>query len=422
MPSGNANSGTAQRPSAAAVAELAARSSYSRLVAFLSARSRDVAAAEDALSDALQAALQNWPLEGVPEKPEAWLLTTARRRLIDQARQRQVRSEFAATLEILYEDAFALADADMRFPDERLKLLFVCAHEALDPGARTPLMLQTVLGLDAARIASAFLVSPSAMGQRLVRAKTKIRDAHIRFEVPEREHLPARLPAVLDAIYAAYGAGWDNTAAGDPRQQDLAEEAIWLARVLLELMPGEPEAMGLLALMLYCESRRAARRNENGEYVALSDQDATLWSHPMIAEAEQLLMSALALKRMGHYQIEAAIQSAHAFRIRSGHNNWEAIAALYDELVDMAPSVGALIGRAAAMAEHRGVSCGLAALDKMDEAAIRNHQPYWAVRADLLARLKRPHEAFAAYTQAIGLTEDLAVRQYLMQKRNLTMT
>jgi predicted RNA polymerase sigma factor len=422
MPSGNANSGTATRPSAAAAAELAARSSYSRLVAFLSARSRDVAAAEDALSDALQAALQNWPVEGVPEKPEAWLLTTARRRLIDQARHRQVHTELAATLEIIYENAFALADADMRFPDERLKLLFVCAHEALDPGARTPLMLQTVLGLDAARIAAAFLVSPAAMSQRLVRAKTKIRDANIRFEVPEREHLPARLPAVLDAIYAAYGTGWDNIAGSDPRQQDLAEEAIWLARVVVDLMPGEPEAIGLLALMLYCESRRGARRGANGEYVALSDQDASLWSHPMIAEAEQLLMDALALKRMGHYQIEAAIQSAHAFRVRTCHNNWEAIAALYDELVDISPSAGALIGRAAAMAEHRGVAHGLAALDEMDEAAIRSHQPYWAVRADLLARLKRPHEAFAAYTHAIGLTEDLAVRQYLLQKRNLTMT
>ncbi len=235
-----------------------------------------MAAAEDALADAFEAALEIWPQSGVPQKPEAWLLTVARRRLIDSARHVRVHTDAAPTLRAAAEEAQEFATG-MIFPDERLKLMFICAHPAIAAAARTPLMLQTVLGLDAARIASALLARPTAMGQRLARAKAKIRDARIRFELPEAQELPPRLDSVLEAIYAAYGSGWD-----DPRRKGLAVEAIDLGRLLLRLMPAAPEAQGLLALMLYCEARRGARRSAAGGYVPLSEQDVTLWSKSMI--------------------------------------------------------------------------------------------------------------------------------------------
>ena len=298
--------------------EQAARDSHGRLVAFLAARSHDVAAAEDALADAFEAALETWPLHGVPQKPEAWLLTVARRRLIDNARHVRVHTDAAPTLRAGRE-AQELATG-MVFPDERLKLMFICAHPAIATAARTPLMLQTVLGLDAARIASAFLARPTAMGQRLARAKAKIRDARIRFELPEAQELPPRLDSVLEAIYAAYGSGWDDVAGADPRRKGLAVEAIDLGRLLLRLMPAEPEAQGLLALMLYCEARRGARRSAAGGYVPLSEQDVRLWSKPMIEEADGLLVAAGRVGRIGRFQLEAAIQSAHARRARDRRN------------------------------------------------------------------------------------------------------
>lgn len=249
--------------------ERAARDSYGRLTAYLAARSRDLAAVEDALADAFASALRSWPVDGVPDKPEAWLLTVARRRLIDHSRHARVHDESVPTLVAATEEAQDLSRMRTGFPDERLKLLFVCAHPAIDPGIRTPLMLQTVLGMDAGRIASAFLVKPSAMGQRLVRAKTKIRDAGIAFQVPNPEELPSRLDAVLEAVYAAYGSGWDDVAGADPRRSGLTAEAIGLGRLLTELCPGEPEALGLLALMLHCEARRDARRGPTGAYIPL---------------------------------------------------------------------------------------------------------------------------------------------------------
>ncbi|MGH8338172.1 MAG: DUF6596 domain-containing protein, partial [Gammaproteobacteria bacterium] len=226
-----------------AVAEIerAARDSWSRLLAFLAARSRDLAAAEDALADTFQAALETWPQSGMPNKPEAWLLTAARRRLVDNKRHARVEINALPDLLAIADEAQELADTDLVFPDERLKLLFVCAHPAVDAGARTPLMLQTVLGLDAARIASAFLIKPSAMGQRLSRVKTKIRDARVTFELPETKELPERLDAVLEAIYAAYGSGWDDIAGADPRRKGLASEALELGALLVRLLPHEPE-------------------------------------------------------------------------------------------------------------------------------------------------------------------------------------
>src|SRR5499433_3143637 len=265
--------------------ERVARESYGRLVAYLSVHTRDLAGAEDALSEALLKALTAWPRDGVPQNPEAWLLTTARHSLIDFFRHQRIVSDNEPDLLLLTRDLVE-ASLETNYPDERLKLLFVCAHPAIDPAMHTPLMLQTVLGLDAVRIAGTFLVSPKTMGQRLVRAKTKIRDGGIGFEVPEQQQLPQRLDAVLEAIYAAFGIGWDDMAGVDQHGRGLAEEAIWLARVLLELIPDEAEVQGLLSLMLHCEARRAARRDGDGHYVPLSEQDPKLWSLSFIEEAE----------------------------------------------------------------------------------------------------------------------------------------
>jgi len=396
--------------------EEAARDCYSRLLAFLAARWRDVAAAEDALADAFQAALESWPCTGVPDRPQAWLLTTAHRRLIDHVRHARVREGAASTLLALAEQAQNAPSSHEIFPDERLKLLFICAHPAIDASARTPLMLQTVMGMDAARIASAFLVQPSAMGQRLTRAKAKIRDAGIPFELPESAELPPRLDAVLQGIYAAYGSGWDNVVGADPRRKGLALEAIDLGRLLSRLMPAEPEVQGLLALMLHCEARRDARRTAEGRYVPLSDQDMARWARPMMEAAEKYLAGAAQCGRSGRFQLEAAIQSVHARRAVAGYTDWDAIALLYEGLVGHAPTIGALVGRAAAVAEARSAESGWRLLEGIPVEAIKSYQPYWALAAHLLSRMHRTGEATAAYERAIGLCEDPAMRDFLAEK------
>jgi predicted RNA polymerase sigma factor len=397
--------------------ERVARESYGRLVAYLSANTRDVAAAEDALSEALLAALRVWPKDGLPQNPEAWLLTAARHSIIDLVRHQRVVSESEPTLLSLTKESTEM-NLSTEFPDERLKLLFVCAHPAIDPAMHTPLMLQTVLGLDADRIAGAFLISPKTMGQRLVRAKTKIRDGGIRFEVPDKRELPGRLEAVLEAIYAAFGIGWDEMAGADQRGRNLTEEAIWLARVLLQLIPDEPEVRGLLALMLYCESRRAARRGPSHEYIPLSEQDTDQWSMASIDEAEQHLAAAFHSGRPGRFQLEAAIQSVHAERARSGRTDWAAISAFYQHLIRISPTIGRQTAYAAAVAEVNGPGSGLAVLDSIEPDVMSSYQPYWAVRAHLLQQLDRTPEAHDAYDRAIGLTEDPAVREFLLKKRS----
>jgi predicted RNA polymerase sigma factor len=396
--------------------ERVARESYGRLVAYLSSHTRDVASAEDALSNALVSALTAWPRDGVPQNPEAWLLTSARHSLIDHIRHQQVAAASEPTLVLLREESKEMP-LSTEFPDERLKLLFVCAHPAIDPSMHTPLMLQTVLGLDAVRIAQAFLISPTTMGQRLVRAKTKIRDGGIQFEVPQERELPERLDAVLEAIYAAFGIGWDDMAGVDQRGRDLAEEAIWLARVLLEVMPGEAEVLGLLALMLHCEARRAARRASDGRFIPLLEQDSRQWSRPLIEEAESHLAEAAKLGRTGRFQLEAAIQSVHAERARSGRTEWRAIVMFYEQLLRISPTLGTRTGYAAAVAEAQGPEASLRILDEIDKDDVSGYQPYWAARAHLLQRLRRTFEAVEAFDRAIGLTEDPAVRQFLLQRR-----
>jgi RNA polymerase sigma-70 factor, ECF subfamily len=396
--------------------EAVARNSYGRLIAFLAARSGDVAGAEDALGDAFLAALKRWPVDGVPQKPEAWLLHAARNRVIDTFRRDLTRQDSMEFLRLVADDAEAMAATHAEFPDERLKLLFVCAHPAIDAAARAPLMLQTVLGVEAARIASAFLVSPAAMGQRLVRAKNKIRDAGVPFGVPEPPEWNERLGFVLDAIYAGYTTGWESLMETSSTHHALAEDAIALGRTLAQLMPTEPEALGLLALMLHCEARKAARYTPEGAFVPLDQQDTTRWSQPMMDEAEKHLRAAAECKRMGRYQLEAAIQSIHAHRAISGWIDWPEILLLYEGLTRLAPGIGSMVGRAVALAQAGQTAAGLAALEEIPGDRIVNYQPYWAARGYLLRLAGRKEEAQKAFMRAASLTDDAALRDYLLRR------
>ena len=399
-------------------AEAVARRSYGRLVAFLAARTRDVATAEDALAEAFASALADWPCRGCPANPEGWLMTVARRRLTDGARRRATSEAGAAQLRLLAEGMEAAA-AEAEIPDRRLALLFACAHPAIEAAVRAPLMLQTVVGLDAKQIASAFLVSPAAMGKRLVRAKDKIREAGIPFRVPEREELPGRLAAVLEAVYAAFAEGWSDAGGTDVARRDLREEGLFLARLVAELLPDEPEALGLLALVLHAEARRAARRDGHGEYVAFAEQDMARWDWPMIAEAEARLGRASAMGVIGRYQLEAALQSAHVHRRHTGQANWDAVLQLYDALAAITGSPVVAVNRALAVAEIRGPRAALAALEEVAaDRRLAEYQPYWAVRADLLARTGAHVEARRAYDLAIGLERDPAVRRFLQRRQS----
>jgi RNA polymerase sigma-70 factor (ECF subfamily) len=398
-------------------ADAVARRSYGKLVAFLAARTRDVAAAEDALSEAFASALADWPLNGCPSSPEAWLLTVARRKIIDGARRR--RTSEAATNQLqLLTNAWDSASTDAEIPDRRLALLFACAHPAIEAGIRAPLMLQVVLGLDAKRIASAFLMSPAAMAKRLGRAKNKIREAGVPFRIPEREELPGRLDTVLEAIYAAFAESWSDPGGADVVHRDLTEEAFFLARLVVGLMP-EPEALGLLALMLHAEARRAARRDVNGEYIPLAEQDPVQWDVQMIDEAEALLRRAVALGAFGRYQLEAAIQSAHVDRRRTGHPNWAAVVELYDALAALTGSPVVAINRALAIAELQGAQAALDVLQEVAaDARLAEYQPYWAARAELNARTGAHGEARQAYEIAIGLERNPAVRRFLQRRQS----
>jgi RNA polymerase sigma-70 factor (ECF subfamily) len=398
-------------------AERAAREAYGRLVAWLAWQWRDLAAAEDAMAEALLAALTHWPRDGVPSSPDAWLLTTARRHLLMQQRRQRLADspEVQALL-----DSEPTAPEPAALPDRRLELLFACAHPALTPTLHAPLMMQAVLGLEAAAIARAFLVAPSAMAQRLVRAKAKIREAGIAFSVPEPSELPARLGAVLESIYGAYTVASDRGALAPEAEAPLREEALFLARLVASALPGQAEALGLLALLLYCEARRPAQFDAEGQFVPLMQQDTARWDRALLQQGEGALWQASQLRSPGTLQLEAAIQSAHCQRAYTGRTPWDAIAQLYELLVTHQGSLGAHIGHAVACAESGQAERALALLMALREAhpePLRSHQPFWVA----LAHLQRlagqdPAEALG---RALGLTADERVRRFLRRSYGL---
>lgn len=403
-----------ERAVAHRVAERSARESYGKLLAYLAARCGNFSAAEDALADAFALALERWPSDGVPRTPEAWLLVTARHRLFDRVRRDQRADRLHHRLVQAARDAQQEFEKTNDLADERLAMMFACAHPAIPHDIRGPLILQAVLGLDAARIASAFLVAPATMGQRLVRAKRKIAAARIPLRVPAAEELPERMGAVLAAIYATFAHGWDDPTGLDPRSHGLVAEALWLGRLVAQTCPGEPEPLGLIALMLHANARYAARRSVAGAYVPLGDQDPSRWDTAAIGEAESLLRRAARMGLPGRFQIEAAIQSAHAVRRFRREPDWNVILTLYDDLLRLTKSPVVALNRAVALGRVDGARAGLAALAAVAaDARLGQYQPYWAARADLLSRAGDVDEARTAYARAIGLTIDLSVRQYL---------
>ena len=402
----------------------------------------DVPSLDDALATALEKALRHWPASGVPAAPEAWLLAVARRELLQAARHQRLHDspQVQAVLAGLADPMDAADPADLSgrpstttaaspaLPDSRLKLLFVCAHPAIDAAMRPALMLQVVLGLPAEQIAQALLTSPAAMAQRLVRAKQKIRDAGLRFEEPGADDWPDRLHAVLEAIYAAYGLGWQawESQQGDADEADAAPgqglraEALFLADLVCSLLPVDPrraEAEGLLALILHCEARGPARRAAGGRFVPLAEQDTALWLQPLIAQGDQLLRHSAAWAAPGPFQIEAAIQSAHNQRAATGCTPWAGIVRLYDRLVALAPSLGAQVAQAVACAQAGDTLRASALLAALDHPRRLVYQPYWVARAHVAGLAGRAPEAAQDLQQAIGLTSDPAVRQHLLAQR-----
>ncbi len=396
-------------------AEEAARTSRARLVAFVARRTRDLAAAEDAVAEAFRAALETWPGTGVPAAPEAWLLTVARR--ADGQARRRAKTAEAGAAEVLraLDEALALAEEGrgMIFPDDRLRLLFAAAHPAVDAGARTALLLQAVLGLPAHRIASAFLVSPATLSQRLVRAKERLRVTGAAFEEPDAADIPARLETVMEAVFAAYGTAWDAVPGADDRARDLRDEAIWLGETLVALLPGDPELKGLLALMLHADARRAARR-VGGAYVPLEQQDVSLWDHERIDRADALLRAAGRAARFGRFQCEAAIQSVNAERRATGRVNTGALRGAGP----LRPTPGGLTARAAATLAQGRPEEALCLLDALPPGAVADYQPFHATRAAVLAATGRVQEARGVYDRAIGLAEDPGVREWLAALRD----
>jgi len=407
---------------AARTAGLAARDSYGRLLALLSASTSDIAAAEDALADAFERALHTWPAQGPPASPDAWLLAVARNRLRDHWKSAHVQR--AVPLDgqqdsLVNADNVHADDLDVdAIPDRRLELMLVCAHPAIERTAHTPLMLNTVLGFTAEQIGRAFSVPTSTMATRLVRAKKRIKAAHIPFRIPDLGDLPARMTAVLEAVYGAYVIDWATTG---PQDRQLPSEALHLAEVLTRCVPADPEAHGLAALVQLSASRAPARLDANGRFVPLPDQDPALWESRLIDRAHDHLRAAHARGQLGRFQLEAAIQAVHCARRRAGPTDWPTLLALHRALHAIAPSLGSGVALAAVTAEVEGPAAGLAALHALLADAgeqARRFQPARAARAHLLDRLGRSEEAVAAYDSAIDLTHDTAERQYLQSRRD----
>lgn len=392
-------------------AETAARQSYGKLLAWLAWQWKDVCAAEDALSDAFVAALKTWPRDGIPHSREAWLLTAAKRNLLMGARRKRLEEDPRVTH--LFPDLIDEPKDDQAVSDERLRLLFVCAHPAIDRSMHSALMLQLVLGVDAARIANAFLLSPSALSKRLTRSKSKIRDAGIPFTEPEKMDLPSRIESVLEAIYGAY----TINDARESGAEGLAEEALFLAQLVSSQMPEDAEVQGLYALLLFCESRKPARCNPDGIFVPLDEQDPGLWRMDLVLEAESELAHAAKLKQAGPFQIEAAIQAVHMQCVLDGKERRREILYLYERLLELEPTIGARIGHAIATAmATESPGRGVALLDAIEPSRVAAHQPWWAACANLLSAMGRREEANTAYARAIALTNHESVQQWLKRK------
>lgn len=409
---------TSESDDARRAVEHAARASRARLIALLASATGDLALAEDAVGTAFERSLTTWPRSGVPDNPEGWLLTVARNYQRDTWKSAGHRRSVP-----LYEADDRAAPGDISpdelnprlLPDRRLELLFVCAHPAIDPAARTPLMLQTVLGFEAADVARAFAVPAATMAQRLVRAKRRIKDAHIRFSIPGREQMPERLPVVLEAVYGCFAIAWnDADGIGPDTAESMAGEALYLAVTLASLIDDDPEAWALAALIALSLARASARL---GDYVPLDEQDPLTWDPDLIADGEALLRRADRLPGpLGRFQIEAAMQAVHAARTRTGETDWAALRTLSSALVRVAPNLGARVAHAAILARTDGAAAGLVALDQLAAAndALDRFQPFHAVRAKLLQQNGNFDQAREAYQCATRLSTDERVTAWLL--------
>jgi RNA polymerase sigma-70 factor, ECF subfamily len=397
------------------IAEQAARDSRARLLVLLAGRLRDISAAEDALADAFALALAHWPQSGVPDRPEAWLMTAAKR-AAGHAKDRTATAQRAvATLVLMAQEQEDKMTTTRVFPDHRLGLMFACTHPAIDADTQTPLMLQVILGLTADRIAPAFLITASALGQRLARAKARLKSAHVTFELPGPDELANRLPPVMEAVLAAAALGWEGIPGSDPTRADLASEAAYLAELLAELTPQSPEPRALLALVQYVTARAPARKQG---YIPLADQNTDLWDRNLIRTANQNLRQAASVNAgrpvPGRFQLQAAIQSVHAARASTGITDWAALDLLYAAHNRHFSTIGSLVAAVAVTMERSGPVAAILALDQIK--GIDGFQPAHALRAEALFRAGNQVEARIALARALGLAEDPALRDWLARR------